>query len=339
MPGTAAAPAAFRAAFLAVALALVQALAPHASAQTSRVSATVGTSPELRVGVASVRRGADEIDAVLIASSDPGAELRVRRAEAFGPLGTLVLEADASARFGRDPAARFGVAARGVLGPVAAALRASAWGAPPERFAATAASGRAPFDRGASLRLSGEGRLDRTWLLAGGVTGWRGDGASGSERDDEAAALDLEARVRGRGAAGPDLDLTVTAQGRLAARAGGRAALGAGVVVAPRRAPEIAATAWLDVRPAADGVRIVPGVSSEGVWALGDERLAWTATARPGGLERSPWSLDASWRTPAGDGAVEAHGAVRAGGRPGTSWSVGIAYRRELAASAWRSDR
>lgn len=335
MPGISAA----RAAFLVVLLALVPLLVPHAFAQTFRLSATVGTSPELRVGVAAVPRGADELDAVLIVSADPGAELRVRRAEAFGPLGTLVFEADASVRFGQDPAGRFGVAARGVLGPVAAALRASAWGAPPERFAATAASGRAPFDRGASLRLSGEGRLDRTWLLAGGVTGWRGYGAKDGAGDDERNALDLEATLRGRGAAGPDLDLTVTAQGRLADRAGGRTALGAGVVLAPRRAPEIAATAWLDVRPTADGVRIVPGASSEGVWALGDDRLAWTATARPGGLERSPWSLDASWRSPAWDGTVEAHGGFRVGGRSGAAWSVGIVYRGELTGTAWRSDR
>jgi len=328
-----------RVAFLAVVLTLFPAVLRYASAQTLRLSASGGTSPELRVGVSSVPRGADELDAILVVSSDPGAELRVRRAEAFGPLGTLVLEADASARFGSDPAGRFAVAARGVLGPVAAALRASAWGAPPERFVATAASGRAPFHRGSSLQVSGEGRLDRTWLLAAGVTGWRGAGAGEDRPDGGESAIDLEATLRGRRAAGPDLDLTVTAEGRLAGRAGGRAALGAGVVLAPRRAPEIAATAWLDVRPTGDGVRLVPGVSSEGVWALGDDRLAWSATARPGGLERSPWSLDASWRRPAWAGTVEVRSGVRAGGRPGTAWSVGIAYRSELAGMAWRSDR
>jgi|GEM_PF-1542930 len=328
-----------RVALLAVVLTLLPAVLPYASAQALRLSASGGTSPELRVGVSSVPRGADEVDAVLVVSSDPGAELRVRRAEAFGPLGTLVFEADASARFGSDPAGRFAVAARGVLGPVAAALRAAAWGAPPERFVETAATGRAPFHRGASLRVSGEGRLDRTWLLAAGATGWRGAGDGGDRANGGESALDLDATLRGRRAAGPDLDLTVTAQGRLAGRAGGRAALGAGVVLAPRRAPEIAANVWLDVRPTADGVRVVPGISSEGVLALGDDRLAWSATARPGGLERSPWSLDANWRRPAWDGTVEVHGGVRAGGQPGAAWSVGIAYRSDLGGTAWRRDR
>ncbi|MDZ7707642.1 MAG: hypothetical protein U5J97_07060 [Trueperaceae bacterium] len=316
---------------LAIVLVVAWALLGATVAQTFHVAASVGTSPEARIGVRSVPRGADELDAALIVAADPGAELTVRRSQAFGPLGTLVLEADASARFAATPAARLGAAARGVLGPVAASLRASAWGAPPERFLATAGSGRAPFDRGVSLALAGEGRLDRTWLLAGGATGWRGDGGR--------TALDLDVRLRGRRALGDDLDLTVRAHGRLAGRADGRAALGAGIVVAPRRAPEIAATAWLDAAPTADGVRVVPGLSSEGAWALGSDRLAWTAVARPGGSERSPWSLDASWRRPAWDGTVEVRAGARAGGDPGTGWSVGIVYRRELAGPAWRDRR
>ena len=335
MPGTVTA----RLAFLAVVLVLVPSLSPRAFAQTFQASASVGPSPELRLGVASVPRGPDEVGAVLVLSSDPGAELVVRRAQAFGPLGTLVLEADASARLGDAPAGRLGVAARGVLGPVAAALRASAWGAPPERFVTTAASGRAPFERGASLGLSADGRLDRTWLLAGELTGWRGVGADAGRVDGASGALDLAATLRGRRLAGPDLDLTVTAEGRLAGGAGGRAAVGAGVVVAPRRAPEIAATAWLDLRPVAGGVTVVPGLSSEGAWTSGADRLAWSVVARPGGTERSPWSLDASWRRPAWDGTVEARGGIRTGGRDGAAWSVGIAYRRELTGTTWRSDR
>lgn len=312
-------------------LALAPAVVGTASAQTLHLSSSGGPTPEARIGVRSVPRGPDRLDAALVVSTDPGAELAVRRSQAFGALGTLVLEGEASARFGTTPAARASAGVRGVLGPVSASLRTSVWGAPPERFDTAAATGRAPFDRGASLRLAGEGRLDRTWLLAGGATGWRGDGGR--------TALDLDARLRGRRALGGDRDLSVRAEGRLAGRAGGHAALGAGVVVAPRRAPEIAATAWLDVRPTADGVRLAPGLSTEGAWAVGADRLAWSAIARSGGTERSAWSLDASWRRPAWDGLVEARAGLRAGGLAGTGWSVGIAYRRELTSSAWRSGR
>lgn len=313
---------------LVLALALLV-VAASAAAQTARIGLVAsGASGELRIAVLDLPRGEDRLDAELRLAAEPGLSLAVRRSSAAGPLGTLVLEADAELRLADEPAARAGLRARGALGPVAARLEGLAWSAPPERFDALAPLGRTPFERGHALGLAADGRLDRTWLAGAEATLWRGDAGR--------TALDLGASLRARRLLGAELDLTVGVQGRADGAGEGRVGVGAGVVAAPRRAPEIAVRAWLDAVPVAGGVALRPGLESEGAWSAAAGRLSWAVRLRPGARERAPWSLDVAWRRPAGDGVWRLEGSVHAGGRAGDGVALGASWERPWSTAARR---
>lgn len=300
-----------------------------AAAQTARLGlASDGATGEVRVAVLDVPRGADRLDAELRLAEGPGLSLAVRRSSAAGPLGTLVLEADAELRLADPLAGRAGLRARGSFGPVAARLEGAVWSAPPERFDALAPLGRTPFERGQALGLVVDGRLDRTWLAGAEATWWRGEAGR--------SAWDLSASLRGRRLLSGELDLTLGLQARAAGSGAGRSGVGVGVVVAPRRAPEIAVRAWLDAVPTAGGVMLRPGLESEGAWSAAAGRLSWAVRLRPGARERAPWSLDLAWRRPAGDGAWRVQGSLRSGGAAGDVVALGVSWERPWTGAAVR---
>ncbi len=299
-----------------------------AAAQRAAVAVSAGDRPELRLEVRELPRGDDRLEASLVLARDPGLDLRVARSSAAGPLGTLVLEAEAGLRLASGAAGRARLTVRGVLGPVAARLEASAWGAPAERFAPDRDPGEAPYAAGTALALSADGRLDRTWLAGGEVVWTLGE--------DGRSAWDLAGRLRGRRLLGREADLTVATEARLADAAAGRAAAGVGLVLAPRRAPEIAIEAWLDAVPSEGGVALRPGLETRGAWRDPTGRLAWRVRARPGARDRAPWSLEASWRGSSDDGDWTVRAAARAGGPAGAGASLGIAWELPLRDPAWR---
>jgi hypothetical protein len=288
-------------------------LAGRAAGQELEVRLGAGGADPARAALLGVPGEGLELDLALVAGSDPGGAVAVQRRRAAGVLGTLVLEAEGAVRWAAPAAARATLRARGALGPVALRLEGEAWGAPPERFAPTADPGSAPFDRGAALRLAGDGRASRTWLVGGDVGATRAAGG--------ALAWDLGLDARARRLLGRTWDLTIAAEARWREHETG-AALGAGVVWAPRRAPEIGVRAWLDA-VARDGREAIrPGVEGRGAARLGDGRVAWTVRARPGGPDRAPWWAELAWRRPAGSAEVELRAVARTGGAAGTGWSV-----------------
>jgi hypothetical protein len=293
-----------------------------AAAQEASLRLAAGVADPVRVSLRELPGAALDLDLALAAGDDPGAAVALRRRSAAGVLGTLVLEGEAALRLADPVAGRGTVRARGALGPVALRLQADVWGAPPERFDPTADPGDAPFARGAALRLAGDGRPSRGWLVGGDLAVARaGDGA---------LAWDLAARARGRRLLGREVDLALAAAGRLGPGPDGGAALGAGVVWAPRRAPDVAVRAWLDVRAEDGAVAWRPGAESAGALRAAGGRLAWTLRARPAGLERAPWWAELAWRRPLGGMRLELRATGRAGGAAGAGWSLSASARVPL---------
>jgi len=301
---------------------LALSLVACAHAQSWGVHAQAGADPGVWIGVRDVPRDGGTVDGFALLADDPGVGLSARWSDAFGPLGTLVIEGDAELRLAEPAAARASAGVRGTVGPVAARLRIGVDGAPPERFASGAAAAEAPYERGASLLLAADGRLSRTWLLSASATVWRD--ASG------AASYDLDAAVRARAVLGREGDARLALQTRVGA-AQPRVALGLGAVYVPRRAPELSATVWLDVDPASRAaVRAWPGLEAAGAWRIGQDRVEVALLGRPGGRARTPWSLDLSWRRSidAGDVTLQALGS--AGGPDGASLALRVGYRAPL---------
>lgn len=305
-------------------------VAGRAAGQEAELRLGAGAEDAVRAALLGVEGGGLELDLALTAGSDPGAAVAVQRRRAAGLLGTLVLEAEGAVRLDAPAAVRAKLRARGALGPVALRLEGEAWGAPPERFAPTEDPGAAPFDRGAALRVAGDGRASRRWLIGGDVGVVRAAGG--------ALAWDLGLDARARRLLGRSWDLTFAAEGRWRGD-GPAAALGAGVVWAPRRAPEVRLRAWLDavVRDGRRGVR--PGVEGRGVARAGGGRVDWTVRARPGGPDRAPWWAELAWRRPAGPVDVELRAVARTGGAAGTGWSVAAAAFVPVRTGAGGDDR
>lgn len=304
-------------------LATLLALTPPAAAQT--VSLRAGWergAPGARWAVAGVPRDGGTVGFAAVLSPTPGLDLEVRGAQAFGALGTLTVEADGALRALPQVRARANVGARGAFGPIAGRLEARAWGAPAERFEAYEDPGPARASRGASLLASVEGRLDRTWLLGGAVRTERG--AAG------AWTLDGRVEARARRLFGPTLDLEMRAHTRVAGEGDGRAGLGAGFTHAPRRAPEVDVLAFVDVAPAADGVRIAPGLETAGARDALGGRLGWTVRLRPLAPQRAPLWASLTWSRPQGEGTLRLRTSLAHGGAAGSEASVSAAYERNV---------
>lgn len=298
-----------------------------ATAQQLRIEGRLASTPEATVAVRDVARAGGSFGVTAHLGTDPGAGLSLRRSEAFGPLGTLVFEGSVAARFGGQAAARFGATVRGGFGPVAAQVEAGVQGAPPERFSGATDNGSAPYDRGGFLALRVDGRANRELLLSGHGVAW-------IPADSAAAAtpfwLDADASLRIRRLLGPELDGTLTLQSRFAGTDATHLAAAVGVVVAPRRAPEISVQAWLDVDVEAGATRLRPGLSSTGAWRAPEGRFAWTVAVRPGARARAPWSADASWRRELGDGTLELGIVARRGGVAGSALQATVAWEVPL---------
>lgn len=311
-----------RAALLAAILVLLTAL-PAALAQTFSLTAGAsGISPLIRLAASDVPRAGGTIGLAAGLFPAPGVDLEVRNARAVGALGTLTLEAAGGVRVAADLQARLRLGARGSFGPVAGRLEARAWSAPPERFDPLVDPGPARAAAGVSLRLTADGRVDRTWLLGGELRGEWGRGAG--------LVLDGRFRARARRVLAPELDLQGRAEVRLTGAGDGRVGFGVGVLHAPRRAPEIGAAAFLDLAPTAGGVRAAPGLDLHGARPVAGGRLAWKARLRPLSAERAPWYLETSWRRPLEVGALRIEGTLMHGGSAGTRATAALSYQRPL---------
>ncbi len=305
-----------------LALLLVLSFAAGAHAHSWGVRAQLGPDPAVRIGLLDVPREGGTVDAFALLATDSAVGLSARWSDAFGPLGTLVIEGDAELRLGEPAVARASAGVRGAVGPVAARLRIGVDGAPPERFTSGAAEAEAPYARGASLRLAADGRANRTWLLSGSATAWR-DAAGG-------LTFDVDAAARARGVLGREGDARLALQTRAGA-AEPRWAIGLGAVYVPRRAPELSATAWLDLAPAPQAaVRAWLGAEASGAWRFGPDRVEAALLARPGGRARTPWSLNLSWRRSLDAGEVTLQAVGGAGGADGASLELRLGYRAPL---------
>jgi hypothetical protein len=291
-------------------------VAGAAVGQEAELRLGAGDADPVRIALLGVQGGGLELDLELAAGRDPGGAVSLQRRRAAGILGTLVLEAEGAVRLATPAAARATLRARGALGPVALRLEGEAWGAPPERLAPSADPGAAPFDRGAALRLEADGRATRRWLLGGDVDVSRASGG--------AFAWSLAMDARARRLLGRSWDLALAAEGRGRETELG-AALGAGVVWAPRRAPDVRLRAWLDAVVRDGQTKVLPGVEGRGAARAGGGRVDWTVRARPGGPDRAPWWAEVAWRRPAGPVEVELRGVGRTGGTAGTGWTVAAA--------------
>lgn len=205
----------------------------------------------------------------------------------FGPIGNVVLSAHGALR--SDGVGEADVSLRGVAGPVALRIDASAYGAQPWRFRPDALADDARptwTDGGFGVRLGVTGRLGRTLVLEAEPeahfttlgTGWR-------------AAMRLrilrawqqnEVRILARGSLTPG---TNAAEG----------AVGVGLVLPRGRAPDLAFAAY--VGASAAGVR--PGLTADVAeeWN-GGTRLALRAAYEPYRLDADPLRLAASVTVP-----------------------------------------
>jgi len=276
-----------------------------------------GPSPRARAALHNLRRGDDTFEfGVGWVEGGPSVAAGWRRTAAAGPLGTLVLEAQAG--LDRDGTA-IAVTARGALGPVA--LRIDLWGgsrAPtPWTVAARAPLAAPPTPDLAALlgprdgirldaSLAAVWRIDRQWTVElvprahVSSAGWAGAGALSLRRAAIAPDVDLSGRV----------DL---AAGQLARHA----FLGLTLHHAPRRAPESRLTLWWG----GDAVATGPGL--ELAWVVRDAsgQAALAAGLGPRWSERPQAYLAAALQRPWGDGTAHL------GGR----WAEGRGAALELA--------
>ena len=197
---------------------------------------------DVRLGVAVTDTGTDALLAA-----------RWSRSATLGLLGAVTIELDGAVR--TDGHRRLRVGGRGVLGPASVALDVSARTAGPERFSVVGVAPRADGPRlpgtVVSLAAGVRYRIDRQ-LLLGLEPAIFGSAAGIGARLDGTLRLrrwwgDVDALAAWHGWYDP-----VTS--------GVTAGIGAGVVWAPRRAPEWRAVAWLGI---AEGA-VLPGLEVAG---------------------------------------------------------------------------
>lgn len=291
-----------------------------AIAQSLELGVDASRTSALTARLEGIPRAGGEIALGVRAGIDPGLRLDVKWSSPLAGIGTVVLEGSAEARFGGDVVARGSVGARGVLGPIAARLRIARFGAAPERFDAARLPGDAPFARGGSAQLAVDGRLDRQWLLAGSGTLWWP-----SAPTTLGLVVDVDAQARARGLLGRERDGLIALETRWSEGAA-TLAVGAGLIEAPRRAPEVAGTVFLDLDLRDGRTMLRPGVEIDGSWRSGDDRISATLVARPASREGAPWAIDLAWQRPWRDGRLTLQATGRTGARDGSALAVTLNY-------------
>jgi hypothetical protein len=276
-----------------------------------------GLSPRARAALHDLRRGDDTFEiGVGWVEGGPSAAAGWRRTAAAGPLGTLVLEAQAGLE---GDGAAVAVTARGALGPVALRVEVAGGSRAPAPWTVAA---RAPLvapptadlaalaGPGGGVRLdmmlAAVWRIDRQWTVEfvprahASASGWAGAGALSLRRAGIAPDVDLSGRV----------DL---AAGQLARHA----VAGLTLHHAPRRAPESRLTLWWG----GDAVATGPGL--ELAWVVRDAgaQLSLAAGLGPRWSERPQVYLATALQRPWGDGTAHL------GGR----WAEGRGAALELA--------
>ena len=241
------------------------------------VSPGAAAGPGASVAVHDMREGSQTADLRFGVVRVPGgawqglATTRIARSATLGLLGAATLEVHGAVR--TDANVMVGLAGQGVLGPASVRLGVTAGSSPPEAFAV---SGLAPTDDaprvvGPYLTVAGGARwrIDQTFLLML-------DPAFVAGRDGLGARLRGSLRVRRLAG---DVDGVLAVHGWLDPRSAAvSGALGLGAVLAPRRAPEWHATAWLGW---ANG-SIFPGGSIRGAGQLAEDvSIAIEAAAEP----------------------------------------------------------
>jgi len=285
-------------------------LAPTATAATlgGRASLAVRGAPvaggRVDLGVAYDRRSAGAAGQL-----DFGAQAD----HAFGPLGNVLAEGSLSVRTDRQAQAELGV--RGVLGPVALGLRLSAFSADPTRFDpfAVSASARPDFGSGGfGLALDASGRPARTLVL---------------EAHPElylvpaGAAARATVRVRFLRAVGAN-ELSARVLGYLAPHAAaGDAAIGVGMTVKRRQAPDIDGAFYLGWSAA--GLR--PGATASLGQQLGPLQVSLAVEAEPFRVDVPPYRarLGVGFSLGPGQAHLEGDGATGPGG---TAATLGLRY-------------
>lgn len=276
-----------------------------------------GPSPRARAALHDLRRGDDTFEfGVGWVDGGPSAAAGWRRTAAAGPLGTLVLEAQA----GLDgDGAAVALTARGALGPVALRVEVAGGSRAPAPWtvAARAPLAAPPTADLAELLVPGSGvrfdmtfaavwRVDRQWTVEfaprahASATGWAGAGTLSLRRAGIAPDVDLSGRV----------DLAAGQRAR-------HVAAGLTLHHVPRRAPESRLTLWWG----GDAVATGPGL--ELAWVVRDAgaQAALSAGLGPRWSERPLAYVAAALQRPWGVGTAHL------GGR----WAEGRGAALELA--------
>lgn len=231
----------------------------------------------------------------------------------FGPLGNVVADGSLTVRTDRQAQAELSV--RGVLGPIALGLRASAFSADPARFDPLAVSGSARPDFGSGgfgVALDATGRPARMLVL---------------EAHPElylvpaGAAARVTARARFLRAIGAD-ELSVRALGYLAPHASaGDAALGVGLTVKRRQAPDIDGAIYLGWTSA--GFR--PGATATLGQQLGPLLVSLGVEVEPFRIDVPPYRAHLGVDVSLGPGQAHLEG-DGATGPGGTAAALGLRY-------------
>ncbi|MDZ7800669.1 MAG: hypothetical protein U5K81_07750 [Trueperaceae bacterium] len=296
-----------------------------AASQTFEAALVAGPERTVHLGLDGVRQGPDTVSASAVLGRAPGLDLSVRRSSSLPPFGTLVFELDGGVRAGPGGfATRARAGGRGTLGPVAARASLEAWTAPPDRFDPLADPGLGRAGEGVALAVGSDVRLDGTWIVSLDAR---------MERDVARAAtsIDASATLRARRLLSRTVDGILVVQGRAADRADGRAGVGAGVLVTPRRAPEIQITAWWDAAPGeGDGLRGALGVETRGAVRVDAARLSWRLRVRPLAPQRHPIDANASLVVPWRDGEIQLGASAHRDTHRDVGAAIRLGYARAL---------
>lgn len=313
----------FRYAAMTVALAAALAFTGSALAQSVSLGVAGGVggpagraAGRVSVAVLGAEVRGSRVDLGLAYDAAAGAaqlDFGVQANETFGPLGNVIGEGRLWLRTDAQAQASLGV--RGVLGPVALGVRASAFTADPARFDPLALLGAERPDFGAAgfgLSLSASGRVGRTVIL---------------EADPElylvpgGAALRATARVRLLRAIGRN-ELSVRAEGYLPP-AGGTfdAALGVGFTWTRPRAPNLDGALYLGWSRGG----LAPGGTATLAQQLGPVLASLQLAAEPYRLDVPPYRARLGLQAPLGPGTAHLDGAG-ALGPAGLSASLQLRY-------------
>jgi hypothetical protein len=280
-----------------------------------------------------VRDGATTVDAWARLGPGVAGGALVRWVETFGPLGNVIFEASLDGAIAladaRSPeGVRAAVGVRGVLGPVAAAVRMD--------------GGTVAED---DLDLGLRAELARVALLAAPGPADLGVRGSLTYRPDRATIVTLEPRLRWtptgsstwvsadlrRGGFLPELDLWIGAEGGAVGGAGA-GALGLGVVWTRRREPDSSLRIWLGADDAGARPGIEAAFAGRGRGSVATLSVALT----PHRLDAPPWRLALEATLPAALGGTWRLAAAAAGtpasavAVTGTRWSLSLGLEQPL---------